>query len=233
MRLSDFLLLVALSLASALSACWVLPEEVFAPPDFTPGNPAAVVDTCEAYDPVTTPKFSNLYSGTSPHPQSPTTFYLGQSDTLYWLPGEPLAETLDSALTAIWPAYDFRCFGDDPEYMHIVVIGSDDATFWQRNIRFESQFVFRGGYGAMPYGLFLGGTATAEEFAALADTLQSVQWFNIKGDYDSLQITTIARALLGDCKQGGEWADFRFNNAPISQALIDSFHLAQWELVLQ
>lgn len=229
MKTKDFIILSILSIIIFIPACWIFPEMAI---PLDPPTENIVIDTCEQDTFATVPKFVNLYADYGIHPASLTHVYAG-GDTLVWIPGEQgFSDSMEVFLKNIWPQYDFKCYGAHPEQMGLIIIGSDDSKYFARNIKFKTSFAY-GTFGDIPYGMFLMGQATFEEFDTLSKDLQSVKWINFRGDYDSLQLTTLARNVLGKCKLGGKWVDFRFNNFPIDSALVDSFHLAQWEKVLE
>lgn len=230
MRLRDYVILMLLSLAIWVPACQLFPEELLAPIDFVPTGPAGV-DTCVELMPVDTPAFCNLYSDLGPHPPSFTYIYT-KYDTMTWAPGETFSDSMEKFLTNIWPQFEFHVYGDQAERMSMVIIGSDEVEFWNRNIWYRNDFA-HGGYGAVARGLYMQGLASYEEFDTLTRRLQSVQHINFIGPYTGDQRDRLARNALGDCKLGGTRADFRFVTPPVTQTIIDSFGLYMWLQVIQ
>lgn len=77
------------------------------------------------------------------------------------------------------------------------------------------------------------GACTFEEHLDLAVRLQSVNGFNFRRcNYTQAQIEEIAKTILGECKHGRYWADFRFNLFPISDELYCLFIERGWIKVL-
>ena len=87
--------------------------------------------------------------------------------------------------------------------------------------------------GAIKQGFIFAGALTFDQFKEVAIKYPSVDRFNFRAtQYDSLQYIELANIILGDCKAGRTWADFRFNPFEMDPAIITEYQTAGWETVL-
>ena len=87
--------------------------------------------------------------------------------------------------------------------------------------------------GAIKQGFIFAGALTFDQFKVVAIKYPSVDRFNFRAtQYDSLQYIELANIILGDCKAGRTWADFRFNPFQMDPAIITEYQNAEWETVL-
>ncbi len=87
--------------------------------------------------------------------------------------------------------------------------------------------------GAIKQGFIFAGALTFDQFKEVAIKYPSVDRFNFRNtQYDSLQYIELANIILGDCKAGRTWADFRFNPFQIDPAIVSQFEAVGWETVL-
>ena len=87
--------------------------------------------------------------------------------------------------------------------------------------------------GAIKQGFIFAGALTFDQFKEVAIKYPSVDRFNFRAtQYDSLQYIELANIILGDCKAGRTWADFRFNPFEMDTAIITEYQTAGWETVL-
>lgn len=87
--------------------------------------------------------------------------------------------------------------------------------------------------GAIKQGFIFAGALTFDQFKDVAIKYPSVDRFNFRNtQYDSLQYIELANIILGDCKAGRTWADFRFNPFEMDPAIVAQFEAVGWDTVL-
>ena len=87
--------------------------------------------------------------------------------------------------------------------------------------------------GAIKQGFIFAGALTFDQFKEVAIKYPSVDRFNFRAtQYDSLQYIELANIILGECKAGRTWADFRFNQFEIPDSIVVMYENVNWTHVL-
>lgn len=215
-----------------LTACNMAP--IFLDPDIVPW-PEPVTDTCETPEEITQPPFVIGYMEITEELLTDPVFIVGtQSFVLLQEQIDSLGSFLDAALEAQWPAYDFKVYVNDSDYRRIAVIV--DGTNDRQQFYLTCQVRYNGlkhYFGWATQSFLFGGAVEAYEMPDIVSAYPSVDHFNFRAtEYDSVQYDHIARAILGECKAGRYWADFRWGG-PWDPALIQAFEDAGWGFVTE
>jgi hypothetical protein len=88
--------------------------------------------------------------------------------------------------------------------------------------------------GSIMQGFIFAGALTAPEFLAVAIKYQSVDRFNFRNClYPEADLIAISYAILGECKLGRTWSDFRWwNPGTVPDSIPLAFNDADWNTVL-
>jgi len=203
-----------------------------APPDFVYSSPATVNDTtetdstvvdtiipCEDYDLILSPPFVTLWLE-----------FDTEIDSIWWQGGGAESYDLNDVLQAV-TSLPTTIYNKGTKWA-VIVDGTNDAA--QFNLKIFARY-----YGWKVYmtpdiqGFVFGGALNFDQFRGVAIKYPSVKIFNFRGTaYDSIQYIELANIILGDCKEGRDWADFRFNPYPMDTAILAQFEAAGWNTVL-
>ena len=203
-----------------------------APPDFVYTAPATVNDTtetdstvvdtiipCDNPELILSPAFVTLWL------EFDTVL-----DSIWWQGGGvesyDLAEVLATVTSLPTTIYN------EGKKWAVIVDGTNNATQFNLKV-FAKEFNRKVYMTPDIQGFVFGGALTFDEFKEAAIKYQSVKIFNFRGTaYDSLQYIELAEIILGTCKQGRDWADFRFNPFEIDTSIVSKFEAAGWDTVL-
>jgi len=178
-----------------------------------------VVDTC--FDPIliTDPKFVTLY----------IEFDILE-DSILWEGGHVQSYDLGDVIEAVTP-HPYTIYHKNKSWVVIIENTIDNQSFYVKVFaRSNGAKVY---FGAIKQGFIFAGALSFEQFRDIAINYPSVDRFNFRNtQYDSIQYIELAEIILGDCKAGRTWADFRFNPYPIDTAIINQYEAAGWNNVL-
>ena len=203
-----------------------------APPDFVYTAPATVNDTtetdstvvdtiipCDNPELILSPAFVTLWL------EFDTVL-----DSIRWQGGGVESYDLNDVLVAV-TSLPTTIYNEGKKWA-VIVEGTNNATQFNLKI-FAKEFNRKVYMTPDIQGFVFGGALTFDEFRDVAIKYPSVKIFNFRGTaYDSLQYIELAKIILGTCKQGRDWADFRFNQYQMDTAIITKFINAGWATVL-
>ena len=178
-----------------------------------------VVDTPCVPELVTEPKFVTLY----------LEFDILEPNIL-WQGGQVESNDLADVVAAV-TSLPFTIYNEGKSWAVIIDGTNDNQSFYLKIFaRSNGAKIYM---GAIKQGFIFAGALTFDEFKEVAIKYQSVDRFNFRvTQYDSLQYIELANIILGDCKAGRTWADFRFNPFQMDTAIINKFIAADWDNVL-
>ena len=203
-----------------------------APPDFVYTSPATVNDTtetdstvvdtiipCDNPELILSPAFVTLWL------EFDTVL-----DSIRWQGGGVESYDLNDVLQAL-TSLPTTIYNEGKKWA-VIVEGTNNATQFNLKI-FAKEFNRKVYMTPDIQGFVFGGALTFDEFRDVAIKYPSVKIFNFRATaYDSLQYIELAQIILGTCKQGRDWADFRFNPFEIDTSIVAKFEAAGWETVL-
>jgi hypothetical protein len=100
-----------------------------------------------------------------------------------------------------------------------------DGKIWTRSASMTKQY-----FGASSQGFIFYGALTPDEYLNVAQEYQSVRIFNfLNTNYSFDEYETIAQTILGNCKHGRYWANFK--HATITDSTFCQFIAHDWEIV--
>ena len=203
-----------------------------APPDFVYTAPATVNDTtetdstvvdtiipCDNPELILSPAFVTLWL------EFDTVL-----DSIRWQGGGVESYDLAEVLAAV-TSLPTTIYNEGKKWA-VIVEGTNNATQFNLKV-FAKEFNRKVYMTPDIQGFVFGGALTFDEFRDVAIKYPSVKIFNFRGTaYDSLQYIELAEIILGTCKQGRDWADFRFNPFEIDTSIVSKFEAAGWDTVL-
>ena len=203
-----------------------------APPDFVYSSPVTVNDTtetdstvvdtiipCDNPELILSPAFVTLWL------EFDTVL-----DSIRWQGGGVESYDLAEVLAAV-TSLPTTIYNEGKKWA-VIVEGTNNATQFNLKV-FAKEFNRKVYMTPDIQGFVFGGALTFDEFKEAAIKYQSVKIFNFRGTaYDSLQYIELAEIILGTCKQGRDWADFRFNPFEIDTSIVSKFEAAGWDTVL-
>ena len=149
---------------------------------------------------------------------------------LIWQGGQVESNQLSDVLQAV-TSQPFTIYNSGKSWAVIIDNTNDNQSFYLKIFaRSNGAKIYM---GAIKQGFIFAGALTFDQFKEVAIKYQSVDRFNFRNtQYDSLQYIELANIILGDCKAGRTWADFRFNPFEMDPAIITEYQTAGWETVL-
>ena len=149
---------------------------------------------------------------------------------LIWQGGQVESNQLSDVLQAV-TSQPFTIYNSGKSWAVIIDNTNDNQSFYLKIFaRSNGAKVYM---GAIKQGFIFAGALTFDQFKDVAIKYPSVDRFNFRAtQYDSLQYIELANIILGDCKAGRTWADFRFNPFQMDPAIITEYQNAGWETVL-
>ena len=198
------------------------PNPVEEPIDTIPVDtiPTDTIIPCTELIEQTTPAFMTLYA-----------IFDDPIDSVLWRGGGIESYNIGDVIEAITPL-PYQVY-KTPTAWAVIIDGATNQNAWQLKV-----YTLSVGYklymGATDQGFIFGGALSADQYQTVAEQFPSVKYFNfLNTNYDSIQYATIATTILGECKKGRKWADFRFNAIPIDTSIVNDFIAAKWDTVLQ
>lgn len=212
------------SFAGCLQSCQFLPVAISddwvynAPPDDIPIDTLPlVVDTCTDYTLITQPDFVTLY----------ILFDNAQSDIL-WQGGQVESNNLADVVAAVTSS-PFRI---DTHSIGASVIIEGETNHQAYALKIFAKADGAKWYFGSGYQHLICPGMEYDDWIATLTAYQSVRicsWWGLSHTYD--QCVHGARTLLGDCKEGRDYADFFFMGHDLPETLLDSFELAGWDRI--
>lgn len=149
---------------------------------------------------------------------------------LIWQGGQVESNQLSDVLQAV-TSQPFTIYNSGKSWAVIIDNTNDNQSFYLKIFaRSNGAKVYM---GAIKQGFIFAGALPFDQFKEVAIKYPSVDRFNFRAtQYDSLQYIELANIILGDCKAGRTWADFRFNQFQMDPAIITEYQNAGWETVL-
>ena len=178
-----------------------------------------VIDTCIDPIEITDPVFVTLY----------LEFDILEP-VILWQGGQVESNDLADVVAAI-TSQNFTIYNLGKSWAVIIDGTNDNQSFYLKIFaRSNGAKVYM---GAIKQGFIFAGALTFDQFKEVAIKYPSVDRFNFRNtQYDSLQYIELANIILGDCKSGRTWADFRFNPFDMDTAIVAKFEAVGWETVL-
>ncbi len=149
---------------------------------------------------------------------------------LIWQGGQVESNQLSDVLQAV-TSQPFTIYNSGKSWAVIIDNTNDNQSFYLKIFaRSNGAKVYM---GSIKQGFIFAGALPFDQFKEVAIKYPSVDRFNFRAtQYDSLQYIELANIILGDCKAGRTWADFRFNQFQMDPAIITEYQNAGWETVL-
>lgn len=242
---------MALAAIALIASCELIPA--IAPDDWAyhpPTTPTDTTDTdtipvdtitvpldtpCTNPVLITDPPFVQAYMDITDDVQTERTIIIGNYS--YVVPEDdptPLAVVIDSLWELYRPEYSYETIVSENDNRKIVTFikGTNDRQqfYLKAQIRFNG---YKQYFGFATQEIIYATPLTADQYAQKIEEYPSVARFGFYGtEYDSLQYIKLALQVLGECKQGRELADFRFNPYPMTDSIINAFEQAGWDQVL-
>ena len=149
---------------------------------------------------------------------------------LIWQGGQVESSDIRDVLDAV-TSLPYTVYTNGKSWVVIIDGTNDNQSFYLKI--FAANNGAKVYMGAIKQGFIFAGALTFDQFKEVAIKYPSVDRFNFRNtQYDSLQYIELANIILGDCKAGRTWADFRFNPFQIDPAIVAQFEAVGWETVL-
>ncbi len=195
------------------------------PQDTTPVciNPMQITDPAfvTGYLEITDDLFTDITLHIGPY-----TYEIPQDET------DQIDTKLDSLFKLWHPEYKYQGAESEDDYrlMSIAVKGTNDVSIFN-NHTYVTYNGLRHWFGWISQGFVFVGSVSAQQYEERAIEYPSERYFFFQGtDWDSLTYGKIDSILLGFCKEGRDWADFRWGIH--SPAMVQAFKDAGWNKVL-
>lgn len=149
---------------------------------------------------------------------------------LLWQGGQVESNDLADVVAAV-TSLPFHIYTQGKSWS-VIIDGTNDHQQFQLKIfaRTNGAKVY---FGSASQAFIFAGALTFPEYMEVIEEYPSVDRFNFRNtEWDSLQYDQAAKNIL-NCKLGRTWADFRFNQFPVSDSLITEFQNAGWQTVMQ
>lgn len=191
-----------------------IPIDTVDPPD------SITVDTCIDPIEIVDPAFVTLY----------VEFDILETDIL-WQGGQVESNNLADVIEAVTPN-PYTIYNIGKSWAVIIDSTNDNQSLYLK--------VFAKSNGAKVYmgsimqGFIFAGALTAPEYLAAAIKYQSVDRFNYRNcPYSEADLIAISEVILGWCKLGRTWSDFRWwNGGTVPDSIPLAFNDAGWNTVL-
>ncbi len=148
---------------------------------------------------------------------------------LIWQGGQVESNNLSDVVQAV-TNLPFHIYTQGKSWV-IIIDGTNDHQQFQLKIfaRSNGAKIY---FGSASQAYIFAGALAFTEYMEVIEKYPSVDRFNFRNtEWDSLQYDQAAKEIL-NCKLGRTWADFRFNQFPVSDSLITEYQNAGWETVL-
>jgi hypothetical protein len=151
-------------------------------------------------------------------------------DSIRWQGGQVESYDIRDVIEAV-TANPYTVYHSGKSWAVIIDNTNDNQAFYLKVFaRSNGAKVYM---GAIKQGFIFAGALTFDQFRAAAIKYPSVDRFNFRNtQFDSIQYVQLADIIIGDCKEGRTWADFRFNPFEMDPAIITEFENAGWQTVL-
>lgn len=154
------------------------------------------------------------------------TIHVGEFDTQ--------DQIVDAVMEKFHPEFHYRVFvkEDDTRRMAIIVDGTNNQNLFKSRVRIKynglTHFL-----GWCIQGFIFSGALEYPEYEKMAVNYPSVALFNHRlTAYDSLDYIRLDSIILGHCKEGRDWADFRFTPFETPDSILQAYEDAGWNKVL-
>ncbi len=227
-----------------LASCWLPP--MLMPADIDTPEPIdldtvpvvdtlPIIDTCVFPELVLEPAFVTGYMWITDDLQTDRQIIIGtHSAWIYSDNQDQIGHIIDSLLTLWKPQYEYTVYvnDDDSRKIAIIVDGTNDREqfYLGAQIRYNG---YKQYFGWVTQGYVFAGALTLDEYAAVIDQYPSVDVFNYMGtDYDSTDYIKLSYQILGVCKHGRWYANFRLGPYEMIDTVVTQFDAVFWQTVL-
>lgn len=212
-----------------LSSCELIPAAI--PDDWPVSEP--IEDTCINPVEITEPAFVTGVHTIGVPLQTDMQIIIGPNHV--WIYPEnqnQIAHLVDSLWELYRPEYDYHTIvrADDFRKMVTFIDGTSDGPqfYLKAQVRYNGVKSFWA-FNSQAFQFL--GTLTVEEYAEAVSKYPSVNNFSFRGcGFDTLDYVKLSLKILGECKEGRWFADFK--KIPIPDSIPPKFVAAGWERVL-
>lgn len=203
--------------------------------NYTPPLPIVQDTPCTNPQQVLTPAFTTMDMEITDQSVGERIFCAGTyCDTISIDETGDQAEIIKKVLKLYRPQYNYNVYsnGNDSRRVAFIVDTTNDVNQFKQKVYMRYNGV-KHYWGWAVQGFIFSGALVDSQLSVVIKKYPSVRRFNFRlTDEDSTRYIDYALAILGECKEGRDWADFRFNPYMMTDSILQAYEDAGWNKVL-